>query len=270
MLSEYDFCDEEPYNEIFRNILSGLAIKYQINLLIKNKLIYHFIKHPSQIITDLHKVLEDASAITNMSNPSIAAITVAIVQDASLIEYISDAKIKIPESIQLLAIKNDPMLIRFIENPSQYVQLLAVSANGMALKYIKVVSEPVMMVAVQQNGNALQYIHETDRTFGIKIEAIRQNGLSIRFIDKQDESIQLQAVQQDPEAIRYIIEKNTIVSELVKLAAVQQNGLVVRFIENPSNNVQLAAVRSNIDAILHIHEPNEEVLHECVFMRNKW
>ena len=55
-------------------------------------------------------------------------------------------------------VKNNPLNIKDIKNPSLEVQLAAVKVNGWAIQYVKNPSLEVQLTAVRQNGYSIEYI----------------------------------------------------------------------------------------------------------------
>lgn len=61
-------------------------------------------------------------------------------------------KIKIPENIQIAAVKNNGVSIQYIDNPSEEIQMLAVNKSYQALRYIKNPTENVQIYNIEKNG----------------------------------------------------------------------------------------------------------------------
>ena len=64
------------------------------------------------------------------------------------------------ETVQIAAVGQSGLAIRYIENPSEAVQLAAVQQNGYTIQYIKNPSEAVQLAAVQEDGHAIRYIED--------------------------------------------------------------------------------------------------------------
>lgn len=80
--------------------------------------------------------------------------TRAVKQEPSLIEYIDNPT----EQTQLEAIRKDEYVIKYIENPSIKVQLEAVKQNGFAIEYIKNPSIEVQLEAIKERVTSIEYI----------------------------------------------------------------------------------------------------------------
>lgn len=61
-------------------------------------------------------------------------------------------KIKIPENVQLAAVKNNGVSIQNIDNPSEEIQLAAISRNRDAFNFIKNPTENVQIYNIEKNG----------------------------------------------------------------------------------------------------------------------
>jgi hypothetical protein len=59
---------------------------------------------------------------------------------------------------QILRLADDPMSIRYIENPTQEMKIIAVTKDADALRYIENHTPEVQMAAVKQDVNAFQFI----------------------------------------------------------------------------------------------------------------
>ena len=95
------------------------------------------------------------------------------------------------EQLQLEAVRQNGLAIRFIKKPSEQVQLEAVRQNGYAIDYIKKPSKQLQLEAVRQNGFAILYIKKPSEQ--VQLEAVRQNGFAIQFINDPSEQVQLEA-----------------------------------------------------------------------------
>jgi hypothetical protein len=80
---------------------------------------------------------------------------VSIKYDAKNIHYYYG---KLPEAIQLIVVKQDGHLIRYIDNPSPELQMAAVNQNARAIRHIDNPSPELQMAAVNKDGYAIQWI----------------------------------------------------------------------------------------------------------------
>jgi len=118
------------------------------------------------------------------------------------------------EGKQLFAVKNNPLNIKYIKNPSYNVQLEALKRFRKSVKNYGNPIEYFIKVGIIPNEN-------------IQLEAVKQNGLSIEYIIKAgiipNENIQLEAVKQNGLSIKYIIKAGIIPSYNVYIEALKQN-----------------------------------------------
>jgi len=148
-------------------------------------------------------------------------------------QFILESNQDVPEDIQLMAVKNNPIAIEYIKNPSEEIKLAAVKRNGYewVIKYINNPSEAVQLVAVVGSASIIKLIENPSEA--VQIASVEKYGWSVRYIDNPTEKVQLVAVKEDWRAIK--------------------------FIENPSDEVQLVAVNQNLKAIEGIKNPSEAV-----------
>lgn len=77
------------------------------------------------------------------------------------------------EQEQLEKVKNNPLAIADIENPSEKTKIAAVTESGEAIKYIKNPSEELIVLALQRNDGFIPYVFNgiKDPTTKIQCEA---------------------------------------------------------------------------------------------------
>jgi hypothetical protein len=194
-------------------------------------------------------IAEKNKSLVLNQNPSIQVQMAAVSQDGMAIKYIQNPS----PQIQLAAVSNYGKAIQFIKNPSPQVQLAAVSTSGFAIEYIKNPSPQLQLAAVSNYGKAIQFIKNPSPE--VQLAAIKKDGWAIQFIKNPSPQLQLAAVSQDGLPIQFIQNP----SPQVQLAAVRQNGLAIQYIKNPSPQVQLAAVSNYGWAVMGIQNPSPEV-----------
>ena len=143
-----------------------------------------------------------------------------------------------------------------LNNIEEKIQLEAVKENRLVIKYIDNPSEEIQLEAVRQNGNAIAYIDNPSEQ--VQLEAVKQNGFAIKYIKNPSEKVQLEAVREDGSAIYYI--KNP--SEKVQLESVREDGSAIYYIKNPSDYIKsiLDIVKTSNRKVYVLHEPNKEPL----------
>jgi len=162
-----------------------------------------------------------------------------------------------------IAEKNKSVVLN--QNPTPEVQMAAVQQDGLAIKYIKNPSHEVQMAAVQQNGRAIKWIKNPNPELQFKLEmaAVQQDGWSIKWIKNPNPELQMAAVQQNGAAIYWIKNPNPELQFKLEMAAVQQNGEAIHWIKNPNPELQfkleMAAVQQNGQVIHWIKNPNPEL-----------
>lgn len=165
---------------------------------------------------------------------------------------------KTDEKMKLDIVKKNPLMIRYIENPSEAVQLEAIKQDEAVIRFIRNPSEVVQLQAIRQNKYIIKHINNPTET--VQLEAVRWDAFTIEHIDKPSEAVQLEAVKQEGYTLEYI--KNP--SEAVQIEAVKENGYIIKYIKNPTEAIQLEAVKQNPLAIKYIKKPTETVQFEAV------
>ncbi len=245
----------------------GVEIRYSLNFLTEEE--------------QIKAVNNNASLVMYIINPTILVILTALRRNRDLYKYFSeDVKEDIndySEDIQLKIIKNNPELIKIINNPSneflikatetneliitnilnptEEVQLAIVDKDASLIKYIVNPSVKVQIEALKRNPNIFKLIKNP--TEEVQLFATKQNGSLIRHIKNPSIAVQLEAIKRDYNAIRFINSP----TEEVQLFAVRQNGCSLEYIPNPSSTVQVEALKQDFNAIKFISSKNltEEV-----------
>ena len=102
-----------------------------------------------------------------------------------------------------------------LNNMEEKIQLEAVKENRLVIKYIDNPSEEIQLEAVRQNGNAIAYIDNPSEQ--VKLEAVKQNGFAIKYIKNPSEKVQLEAVREDGSAIKYIKNPSDYIKSILDI-----------------------------------------------------
>jgi len=204
----------------------------------------------------------------------------AILQDGDVLEIIKTQHFKSdpPEDMCMVAIRQDPTAVRYLDAPTEEMQLEAVRANGNVLENLPKASPQVKLEAVRQQGAAVRFIKNP--SLELQLEAVKQAPAAIFHIENPSEEVQLAAVRIDPGALGHIAQPTPAVmleafsangmlankpdlTDEMKLAAVRQNGMALEFFKyTASEELETAAVKQNWRAIEFVMNPSEAVLRE--------
>lgn len=163
---------------------------------------------------------------------------------------------------------NDPLYIKYIENPNEEEQIAAVKRNGMVIRFLNAPSDDVKREAILNNPLCIEYIEDLSEDLGILAvrllwnsikyiknltdnimrEAVKSKGWAIQFIENPSEEIKLLAVAKDFDAIKYI--KNP--SEAVQIKAIETYWGAIRFIDNPTLEARRTAIKIDEESINYI------------------
>lgn len=162
--------------------------------------------------------------------------------DPLYIKYIENPT----EEEQIEAVKRNGMVIRFINNQSYNVKREAILNNPLCIEYIEDLPEELGILAVKLLWNSIKYIKNL--TDNIMKEAVKSKGWAIQFIENPSEEIKLLAVAKDFDAIKYI----KVPSEEVQIRAIESYWGAIRFIDNPTLEARRCAIRIDEEAINYI------------------
>ena len=123
---------------------------------------------------------------------------------------------------EILAVKFNAELIKYIDNPSEAVQLEAVKQKAFTTEYIDDSTETAQLEAVKTCGGLIKYIKNPSES--VQLEAVKQDSFTIKHIKTPTETVQLEAVKKCEYAIEYIANPSEAVQiEAVKKHFVRQN-----------------------------------------------
>jgi hypothetical protein len=118
------------------------------------------------------------------------------------VEAVKDIFRAWPKSKDLLNVKKNGELLKYIEEQTLEICLEAVKQDGMSLIYVKKQTPEICLAAVKQYAYALEFVKI--QTPEICLAAVRQNGMTIRYVKEQTEEICLAAVKQSGWALEHI------------------------------------------------------------------
>jgi hypothetical protein len=104
-----------------------------------------------------------------------------------------------------LDVNNDPYLIRVLDQTNEN-SLNAVRQNGMVLQFIEVQSPEICLAAVTEHGYALQFVKE--QTEEIVLAAIKSNAFAVKFMNPKLDTpeFRAKAIEVNPTCIRMLGE----------------------------------------------------------------
>jgi DNA-dependent RNA polymerase auxiliary subunit epsilon len=123
---------------------------------------------------------------------------VLISYNPNTIEYMANPS---PE-LQMLAVKENYKLIKYVENPSFDLQQEVVSANPFNIQYITNPSDQIKEYAFQKSDGVFPYIKNPP--LKMQQQAVEENPYHIMYIDNPSPEMQLSAVQRLPGVYEHI------------------------------------------------------------------
>lgn len=120
------------------------------------------------------------------------------------------------ETLELVAVSEEPMVIKYIKNPSEEVQLAAVERDAYAIRHIKNPTEKTQIAAIRKNLNSFQFLADraSDRVQIYAIMATETGWSALNLIKRPSEQVQIAAVKHHSDAIKYIKRPTAAVRQL--------------------------------------------------------
>ena len=110
------------------------------------------------------------------------------------------------EEKYILTLKQNGLLLQYVEYQTELICRIAVKQNGLALQYVKIQTEEICKLAVKQNKRALQYVKI--QTEEICKAAVQKDYRALEYIKNQTEEICIFAILTDYNAFKFINLKN--------------------------------------------------------------
>ena len=123
----------------------------------------------------------------------------------------------------LEAVKQNGLVLRWVENQTPDICLEAVKEDGYALRFVKEQTPEICLQAVKQYGLALEYVKE--QTHEICLEAVKEDGLALKYV-----------INQTPLIIHYLKKYNIVIYKSYKKEnriTIPDNEMVEFYNENP-------------------------------------
>src|SRR5574344_1996671 len=92
--------------------------------------------------------------------------------------------------------------------------LAAVKQNGLVLQWVDNQTHDICLAAVKQHGYVLEYVK--NQTPDICLEAIKQNGFAIDYVKNQTSEMCLEVVKRDGLALVYIKDQTQLIRQYMK------------------------------------------------------
>jgi hypothetical protein len=123
---------------------------------------------------------------------------VLISYDPNTIEYMANPS---PE-LQMLAVKANYALIKYVENPSLDLQKEVVSANPYNIQYITNAAEQIKEYVFRLSDGVFPYIKNPP--LKMQQQAVEKNPYHIMYVDDPSPEMQLSAIQRTPGVYEHI------------------------------------------------------------------
>lgn len=162
------------------------------------------------------------------------------------------------DKILLKQVKENPMLLENIDNPSRDIIIAAIKKNGIAIKFIENQDFEMRRIAIESNPLSIEYMDNLEEE--LQVLAVKLLWNSIKLIKNPSYKVKKEAVSTKGWAIQYVENPE----EELCLLAVTEEYDAIKYIENPSEEVQLKAVEKSWNAIKYIKNPSLEVRRKAV------
>lgn len=194
------------------------------------------------------------------------------------------------EKVQIAAVKQSEINLKYIKNPSEKVQIAAL-ADSMwndTIKYIKNPSEKVQAIAVMNNGNAIEVIK--DQTLYLQILAVRSRPDSYKFITNKSKYLLaylyayqnskkdglyywkgLEKVKHTDKDIEEGIGKDSIEFKKIENTQEMENFIKIirdvkniKEIQNPTEEITILAALLDAKYLNYVKNPSDELLETLI------
>lgn len=147
-----------------------------------------------------------------------------------------------------LAVTQNGMALKFINNKTNKINLIAVRENGLALQHVSVQTEEICMVAIEQNPDAYQYVYI--QTNKLSCLAVQKDYTQLQHVYAKTHSVCKCAIQQNVKALIYM-DQDEQTDELCDLA-VRIDGLALQYIHNKNFHICNVAITQNRNALKYV------------------
>lgn len=147
-------------------------------------------------------------------------------------------------------VKNNGLLLQYLDEKSQLVCNTALENNGLALQYIpkNLIDQEMCIKAISQNALALQFVPEKLMNETIITFALFKNGLALKFVpdNLKNNFYSEEAMKNNPNALQFVKELHQ--TEDIILNAVEKDGLLLRYAYMKSKEACVKAIKNNREA----------------------
>lgn len=166
-----------------------------------------------------------------------------------------------------LAVENNVLALKFIDNPRQFLIDYAFGVDGIAIQFIKNPTNEQYLSAVKRNGYAIEFIPINKQTKEIQMYALAGAGaFANKYITPIDSEVTLQMIRLEPgyifkienptddmyftafgttgQLILYFDNWETKFSTTIKEEALKQDGTILERVVNKTKRLIMAALSS--------------------------
>lgn len=161
-----------------------------------------------------------------------------IIYDEDILNNIPD-KFKSNE-FWMLAIKSHPILLKFVNNPTEEMCLLTINRDYKTLQYVKNPTEEMCIIAIKKNVNSIKYI----------------NNITNNIIDEL--LIKLQNFSVNMYDFSVLYKESNIQTEKISLFLVKRCSIFINAIKNPTE--EMIDIAINDGNINYINNPTREMI----------
>ena len=153
-------------------------------------------------------------------------------------------------SYNIELVKNNGLLLQYLDDKSILECNIAVENNGLALQYVpkNLIDQEMCIKALSQNALALQFVPEKFMNDTVISFALFKNGLALKFVPNnlKNDFYSTEAMKNNLNALEFVKELHQ--TEDMILNAVQKDGLLLRYAYMKSKEACVEAIKNNREA----------------------
>lgn len=147
-------------------------------------------------------------------------------------------------------VKNNGLLLQYLDEKSIIVCNTALENNGLALQYVPkdLIDQEMCIKALSQNALALQFVPEKLMNDTIITFALFNNGLALKYVPDNliNKFYSEEAIKNNPNALEFVKEIHQ--TEDMILSLVKKDGLLLRYAYMKSKEACVIAIKNNREA----------------------
>ena len=153
-----------------------------------------------------------------------------------------------------------------IKNPSNKVKIETIKIDPMAIKYIDKPTEYMQLIAVKKNPGMYKEIQDPDPSERVKVIAVSGASFLIKYMHDPSEKIQVAAATNDPQIL--VSYRELEFCEKAQIAAIKKQSRMIGYINYATDKVKILAVKIDPSNIALLRKGIPEKTFEIAIRKN--